>query len=157
MYVDFIRTWSAHIKFQQVMMVIEIMCWVYQDLQQVMVSGPNLNETSIVSGGYGGPAGGIIPTSSIKGTRLSPNLLRTSSLSPPNWRVSEVHILVFVHLYFKCKRTIQMCVLFRCMDRIILFFTNLYSVICKQSKVYYFQICKSGLPSYCLMYVQGHC
>uniref|UniRef100_A0A3Q2ZLC6 ADP-ribosylation factor interacting protein 2a n=1 Tax=Hippocampus comes TaxID=109280 RepID=A0A3Q2ZLC6_HIPCM len=35
-----------------------------QDLQQVMVSGPNLNETSIVSGGYGGPAGGIIPTSS---------------------------------------------------------------------------------------------
>ncbi|KAM3875521.1 arfaptin-2-like isoform 6-T6 [Diretmus argenteus] len=39
-----------------------------QDLQQVMVSGPNLNETSIVSGGYGGPAGGIIPTSSIKGT-----------------------------------------------------------------------------------------
>lgn len=39
-----------------------------QDLQQVMVSGPNLNETSIVSGGYGGPAGGIIPTSGIKGT-----------------------------------------------------------------------------------------
>ncbi|XP_077422964.1 arfaptin-2-like isoform X4 [Vanacampus margaritifer] len=40
-----------------------------QDLQQVMVSGPNLNETSIVSGGYGGPAGGgIIPTSSIKGS-----------------------------------------------------------------------------------------
>ncbi|XP_028321482.1 arfaptin-2-like isoform X4 [Gouania willdenowi] len=39
-----------------------------QDLQQVMVSGPNLNETSIVSGGYGGPPGGIIPTSSIKGT-----------------------------------------------------------------------------------------
>ncbi len=38
-----------------------------QDLQQVMVSGPNLNETSIVSGGYGGAAEGIIPTSSIKG------------------------------------------------------------------------------------------
>ncbi|XP_057207823.1 arfaptin-2a isoform X5 [Triplophysa rosa] len=37
-----------------------------QDLQQVMVSGPNLNETSIVSGGYGGAAEGIIPTSSIK-------------------------------------------------------------------------------------------
>ncbi|XP_063249449.1 arfaptin-2 isoform X4 [Prinia subflava] len=33
-----------------------------QDLQQVMVSGPNLNETSIVSGGYGGTAEGIIPT-----------------------------------------------------------------------------------------------
>lgn len=43
-----------------------------------MVSGPNLNETSIVSGGYGGPAGGIIPTSSIKGTleTLSPPLLQ---------------------------------------------------------------------------------
>ncbi|NWI65936.1 ARFP2 protein, partial [Todus mexicanus] len=38
-----------------------------QDLQQVMVSGPNLNETSIVSGGYGGTAEGIIPTSAIKG------------------------------------------------------------------------------------------
>lgn len=36
-----------------------------------MVSGPNLNETSIVSGGYGGTAEGIIPTSSIKG-RLYP-------------------------------------------------------------------------------------
>ncbi|XP_068441801.1 arfaptin-2-like isoform X1 [Clinocottus analis] len=41
-----------------------------QDLQQVMVSGPNLNETSIVSGGYGGPAGGIIPTSTIKDIRM---------------------------------------------------------------------------------------
>ncbi|XP_078140262.1 arfaptin-2-like isoform X1 [Centroberyx gerrardi] len=41
-----------------------------KDLQQVMVSGPNLNETSIVSGGYGGPAGGIIPTSSIKDIRM---------------------------------------------------------------------------------------
>uniref|UniRef100_A0A8C6SP15 ADP-ribosylation factor interacting protein 2a n=1 Tax=Neogobius melanostomus TaxID=47308 RepID=A0A8C6SP15_9GOBI len=44
-----------------------------QDLQQVMVSGPNLNETSIVSGGYGGPAGGIIPTSSIKGPAVHYN------------------------------------------------------------------------------------
>ncbi|KAM9788331.1 arfaptin-2b isoform 9-T9 [Neosynchiropus ocellatus] len=41
-----------------------------QDLQQVMVSGPNLNETSIVSGGYGGTAEGIIPTSSIKGSSM---------------------------------------------------------------------------------------
>uniref|UniRef100_A0A8K9VE45 ADP-ribosylation factor interacting protein 2a n=2 Tax=Salmoninae TaxID=504568 RepID=A0A8K9VE45_ONCMY len=41
-----------------------------KDLQQVMVSGPNLNETSVVSGGYGGPAGGIIPTSSIKGSGM---------------------------------------------------------------------------------------
>ncbi|XP_051882435.1 arfaptin-2-like isoform X1 [Pristis pectinata] len=37
-----------------------------QDLQQVMVSGPNLNETSIVSGGYGGTAEGIIATGTIK-------------------------------------------------------------------------------------------
>ncbi|XP_070605435.1 arfaptin-2 isoform X2 [Erythrolamprus reginae] len=41
-----------------------------QDLQQVMVSGPNLNETSIVSGGYGGTAEGIGPTSIIKGSNL---------------------------------------------------------------------------------------
>ncbi|KAL2094302.1 hypothetical protein ACEWY4_009021 [Coilia grayii] len=41
-----------------------------RDLQQVMVSGPNLNETSIVSGGYGGTAEGIIPTSSIKGPNM---------------------------------------------------------------------------------------
>lgn len=34
----------------------------------MMVSGPNLNETSIVSGGYGGTAEGIIPTGTIKGT-----------------------------------------------------------------------------------------
>ncbi|XP_077578662.1 arfaptin-2-like isoform X3 [Stigmatopora nigra] len=48
-----------------------------QDLQQVMVSGPNLNETSIVSGGYGGPAGGIIPTSTIKdpAIRFNPDYL----------------------------------------------------------------------------------
>uniref|UniRef100_A0A8C2K1V2 ADP-ribosylation factor interacting protein 2b n=1 Tax=Cyprinus carpio TaxID=7962 RepID=A0A8C2K1V2_CYPCA len=41
-----------------------------RDLQQVMVSGPNLNETSIVSGGYGGTTEGIIPTSSIKGSNM---------------------------------------------------------------------------------------
>ncbi|KAK7925948.1 hypothetical protein WMY93_008258 [Mugilogobius chulae] len=44
-----------------------------RDLQQVMVSGPNLNETSIVSGGYGGTAEGIIPTSSIKGPGIRYN------------------------------------------------------------------------------------
>lgn len=48
---------------------------ILQDLQQVMVSGPNLNETSIVSGGYGGPAGGIIPTSSIKGIASNQTIL----------------------------------------------------------------------------------
>ncbi|XP_035034498.1 arfaptin-2b isoform X3 [Hippoglossus stenolepis] len=51
-----------------------------QDLQQVMVSGPNLNETSIVSGGYGGTAEGIIPTSSIKDLRMK---ARRGSV-PPN-------------------------------------------------------------------------
>ncbi|XP_077360605.1 arfaptin-2b isoform X5 [Festucalex cinctus] len=44
-----------------------------KDLQQVMVSGPNLNETSIVSGGYGGTAEGIIPTGSIKGPAVRYN------------------------------------------------------------------------------------
>ena len=140
-------------------MVIEIMCWVYQDLQQVMVSGPNLNETSIVSGGYGGPAGGIIPTSSIKGTRLSPNLLITSSLSSSQ---AGVYLKFTFWFSYTCILNVKeqykyVCVLLRCMDHIILLFTNLYSVICKQSKVYYFQICKLGLPSYCLMYVQGLC
>ncbi|XP_041808203.1 arfaptin-2b isoform X7 [Chelmon rostratus] len=50
-----------------------------RDLQQVMVSGPNLNETSIVSGGYGGTAEGIIPTSSIKDLRTK---ARRSNVSP---------------------------------------------------------------------------
>ncbi|XP_077956682.1 arfaptin-2 isoform X5 [Gasterosteus aculeatus] len=56
-----------------------------QDLQQVMVSGPNLNETSIVSGGYGGPAGGIIPTSSIKGpaVRFNPEYLDRRRVPAP--------------------------------------------------------------------------
>ncbi|XP_059400994.1 arfaptin-2-like isoform X1 [Carassius carassius] len=45
-----------------------------RDLQQVMVSGPNLNETSIVSGGYGGTTEGIIPTSSIKGPAVRLNI-----------------------------------------------------------------------------------
>ncbi|XP_050780538.1 arfaptin-2 isoform X7 [Gopherus flavomarginatus] len=45
----------------------------FQDLQQVMVSGPNLNETSIVSGGYGGTAEGIIPTSTVKGPAVRYN------------------------------------------------------------------------------------
>ncbi|XP_066555906.1 arfaptin-2b isoform X3 [Amia ocellicauda] len=55
-----------------------------KDLQQVMVSGPNLNETSIVSGGYGGTAEGIIPTSSIKGPgiRYNPTMLGTRRVLP---------------------------------------------------------------------------
>ncbi|XP_056140536.1 arfaptin-2b isoform X2 [Lampris incognitus] len=51
-----------------------------QDLQQVMVSGPNLNETSIVSGGYGGTAEGIIPTSSIKGSSMHHSSSSSSSM-----------------------------------------------------------------------------
>ncbi|XP_030237707.1 arfaptin-2 isoform X5 [Gadus morhua] len=54
-----------------------------KDLQQVMVSGPNLNETSIVSGGYGGPAGGIIPTSSIKDIRMKARAANVQH-SPPS-------------------------------------------------------------------------
>ncbi|XP_033954768.1 arfaptin-2b isoform X5 [Pseudochaenichthys georgianus] len=50
-----------------------------QDLQQVMVSGPNLNETSIVSGGYGGTAEGIISTSSIKGSNMHHSSSSSSS------------------------------------------------------------------------------
>ncbi|XP_072248220.1 arfaptin-2-like isoform X1 [Leuresthes tenuis] len=64
-----------------------------QDLQQVMVSGPNLNETSIVSGGYGGPAGGIIPTSTIKGpaVRFNPEYLdrRQAPASGPDIRMKS--------------------------------------------------------------------
>ncbi|XP_078787249.1 arfaptin-2b isoform X4 [Oryzias latipes] len=40
---------------------------------RVMVSGPNLNETNIVSGGYGGTVEGIIPTSSITGPAVRYN------------------------------------------------------------------------------------
>lgn len=64
-----------------------------QDLQQVMVSGPNLNETSIVSGGYGGQAGGIIPTSSIKGPAIhfNPEYLdrRRAPASGPDIRMKS--------------------------------------------------------------------
>ncbi|XP_018620546.2 arfaptin-2-like isoform X1 [Scleropages formosus] len=56
-----------------------------KDLQQVMVSGPNLNETSIVSGGYGGATEAIIPTSSIKGPAIhfNPEYLGRRRVSPP--------------------------------------------------------------------------
>ncbi|XP_061596686.1 arfaptin-2-like isoform X3 [Cololabis saira] len=43
-----------------------------QDLQQVMVSGPNLNDSSVVSGGYGGVEG-IISTGSIAGPAVNYN------------------------------------------------------------------------------------
>ncbi|XP_026577395.1 arfaptin-2 [Pseudonaja textilis] len=53
-----------------------------QDLQQVMVSGPNLNETSIVSGGYGGSAEGIVPTGIIKGSLVPSHPPRGPLISP---------------------------------------------------------------------------
>ncbi|XP_016348959.1 arfaptin-2-like isoform X3 [Sinocyclocheilus anshuiensis] len=63
-----------------------------QDLQQVMVSGPNLNETSIVSGGYGGTKEGIIPTSSIKGpaVRLNTDFLGNRRI-PNEGQGSNMH------------------------------------------------------------------
>ncbi|XP_061073019.1 arfaptin-2-like isoform X3 [Conger conger] len=61
-----------------------------QDLQQVMVSGPNLNETSIVSGGYGGTAEGIIATSSIKDLRMKPRGFSIPpSQSAASWIASQ--------------------------------------------------------------------
>ncbi|XP_027027602.1 arfaptin-2b isoform X7 [Tachysurus fulvidraco] len=60
---------------------------VQRDLQQVMVSGPNLNETSIVSGGYGGTAEGIIPTSSIKDLRMK---CRGVSIGPSHSAASRI-------------------------------------------------------------------
>ncbi|XP_056613603.1 arfaptin-2a isoform X4 [Triplophysa dalaica] len=69
-----------------------------QDLQQVMVSGPNLNETSIVSGGYGGAAEGIIPTGSIKDIRskssgITPNQLAASRIAnqPGHYQAPSMH------------------------------------------------------------------
>ncbi|XP_067254012.1 arfaptin-2b isoform X1 [Chanodichthys erythropterus] len=63
-----------------------------RDLQQVMVSGPNLNETSIVSGGYGGTTEGIIPTSSIKGPaiHLNPDFLGNRRI-PNEGQGSNMH------------------------------------------------------------------
>uniref|UniRef100_A0A8D0B6M4 ARF interacting protein 2 n=1 Tax=Salvator merianae TaxID=96440 RepID=A0A8D0B6M4_SALMN len=61
-----------------------------QDLQQVMVSGPNLNETSIVSGGYGGTTEGIIPTSAIKGSLAPPHQPRGPLISPSPSAASRI-------------------------------------------------------------------
>ncbi|XP_076833117.1 arfaptin-2a isoform X3 [Brachyhypopomus gauderio] len=52
-----------------------------QDLQQVMVSGPNLNETNIVSGGYGGATDAIIPTCSIKAPSMHASASNPSMMS----------------------------------------------------------------------------
>ncbi|XP_028321480.1 arfaptin-2-like isoform X2 [Gouania willdenowi] len=62
-----------------------------QDLQQVMVSGPNLNETSIVSGGYGGPPGGIIPTSSIKDIRMKSRAVNLPISQSLTGRLAQHH------------------------------------------------------------------
>ncbi|XP_063162151.1 arfaptin-2 isoform X1 [Candoia aspera] len=61
-----------------------------QDLQQVMVSGPNLNETSIVSGGYGGTAEGIVPTSIIKGSLVPPHPPQGPLISPSSSAASRI-------------------------------------------------------------------
>ncbi|XP_069496587.1 arfaptin-2 isoform X6 [Ambystoma mexicanum] len=62
-----------------------------QDLQQVMVSGPNLNETSIVSGGYGGTTEGIIPTGNIKGFLVKPSpSSRRPFISPSKSAASRI-------------------------------------------------------------------
>ncbi|KAG8429494.1 hypothetical protein GDO86_020035 [Hymenochirus boettgeri] len=68
-----------------------------QDLQQVMVSGPNLNETSIVSGGYGGTTEGIIPTGSLKGpaVQFNPNYL---GLRLPHAQTQGFQTLIFPKL-----------------------------------------------------------
>lgn len=93
---------------------------IHQDLQQVMVSGPNLNETSIVSGGYGGPAGGIIPTSSIKGTvRSKPDQMDSSALHVLRhayFHIPKNKLLVVCYYDFKqpereSSRVIILCVL----------------------------------------------
>ncbi|XP_038673966.1 arfaptin-2-like isoform X2 [Scyliorhinus canicula] len=61
-----------------------------QDLQQVMVSGPNLNETSIVSGGYGGTAEAIIATGTIKGTPVIPPSQWGLLISPSRSAASRI-------------------------------------------------------------------
>ncbi|KAG8137207.1 hypothetical protein E2320_005732, partial [Naja naja] len=61
-----------------------------QDLQQVMVSGPNLNETSIVSGGYGGTAEGIVPTGIIKGSLVPSHPPRGPLISPSPSAASRI-------------------------------------------------------------------
>ncbi|XP_076833116.1 arfaptin-2a isoform X2 [Brachyhypopomus gauderio] len=68
-----------------------------QDLQQVMVSGPNLNETNIVSGGYGGATDAIIPTCSIKDIRSKSRDIRPSqsassaSACPDHYPAPSMH------------------------------------------------------------------
>ncbi|KAM6987168.1 arfaptin-2b isoform 5-T5 [Aplochiton taeniatus] len=78
-----------------------------KDLQQVMVSGPNLNETSIVSGGYGGTAEGIIPTSSIKGSNMH-HSSSSSSVADEGSRGVAVEKLDFVKKWglntYKCTK-----------------------------------------------------
>uniref|UniRef100_S4RRS6 ARF interacting protein 2 n=1 Tax=Petromyzon marinus TaxID=7757 RepID=S4RRS6_PETMA len=50
-----------------------------QDLRQMMASGPNLNETSVVSGGYGGSLEGVLQTGGVKAPRFLYNLFFMSS------------------------------------------------------------------------------
>ncbi|XP_010869286.1 arfaptin-2b isoform X5 [Esox lucius] len=79
-----------------------------KDLQQVMVSGPNLNETSIVSGGYGGTNEGIIPTSSIKGSSMQHSSSGSSMTAEEASRGVAVEKLDFVKKWslntYKCTK-----------------------------------------------------
>ncbi|KAM3868529.1 arfaptin-2b isoform 2-T2 [Diretmus argenteus] len=79
-----------------------------RDLQQVMVSGPNLNETSIVSGGYGGTAEGIIPTSSMKGSNMHHSSSSSSMTAEEATRGVAVEKLEYVRKWglntYKCTK-----------------------------------------------------
>ncbi|XP_045064151.1 arfaptin-2b isoform X3 [Coregonus clupeaformis] len=79
-----------------------------RDLQQVMVSGPNLNETSIVSGGYGGTAEGIIATSSIKGSSMQDSSSSSSMTAEEASRGVAVEKLDFMKKWglntYKCTK-----------------------------------------------------
>lgn len=79
-----------------------------QDLQQVMVSGPNLNETSIVSGGYGGTTEGIIPTGSLKGSGVHPSHSKPPAVGEETARGIAVEKFDFVKKWgintYKCTK-----------------------------------------------------
>uniref|UniRef100_A0A3B3DJB5 ADP-ribosylation factor interacting protein 2b n=1 Tax=Oryzias melastigma TaxID=30732 RepID=A0A3B3DJB5_ORYME len=79
-----------------------------QDLQQVMVSGPNLNETNIVSGGYGGTVEGIIPTSSVTGSNMHHSSSSSSMAAEQTTRGVAVEKLEYMKKWgfntYKCTK-----------------------------------------------------
>ncbi|XP_032811455.2 arfaptin-1 isoform X1 [Petromyzon marinus] len=54
------------------------------DLRQMMASGPNLNETSVVSGGYGGSLEGVLQTGGVKGTALNTPAVKGATVVIPS-------------------------------------------------------------------------